>query len=119
MNSEGAFIPSLLFYCLVAPFRIIRILCCCKSHCISHIHISFAPQEVKDRLCVGPKDTEDAVRKVIAQFSVFADEIADFYEEAQRINADQDPHTVFESIESMIVNPLPKKLIMLAGLLTY
>ena len=44
---------------------------------------------------------------------MFADEIADFYETAQRINADQDPHTVFECIESMIVNPLPKKLIMI------
>ena len=27
----------------------------------------------------------------------------------QTVNADQDPHTVFESIESLLVKPLPKQ----------
>ena len=38
------------------------------------------------------------------------EDIIDYYEQlSQHVNADQDPHTVFEYIESMIVNPLPQK----------
>ena len=79
-------------------------------------HLLYNPprtQEVKDRLCLHPKDEENEVKKRLAGYSVYSDEIADFYEEAQRVNADQDPHTVFETIESQIVNPLPKKLLLL------
>ena len=67
-------------------------------------------QEVKDRLEAHPKDTEEEVRKRLAQFHAYSEELNDFYEDAQHINADQDPHTVFECIESMVVNPLPKRL---------
>jgi len=66
-------------------------------------------QEVKERLCQQPSDTEDAVRQRLAQYHTYVEEIADFYTEAQHVNADQDPHTVFECIESMVVNPLPKQ----------
>ena len=79
-------------------------------------HLLYNPpctQAIKDRLTVHPKDGESAVKKRLTAYSAFADEIADFYEHAQRVNADQDPHTVFECIESQIVNPLPKKLVMI------
>ncbi|XP_066294250.1 adenylate kinase 8-like isoform X2 [Branchiostoma lanceolatum] len=65
--------------------------------------------EVKSRLHQHPKDEEEAVKKRLIEYHAYTEEIADFYETAMRINADQDPHTVFEFIESMIVNPLAKK----------
>jgi hypothetical protein len=45
----------------------------------------------------------------LSQYHAYVEELADLYTQGQQINADQDPHTVFECIESMIVNPLPKK----------
>lgn len=65
--------------------------------------------EVKERLQRFPKDSEDEVRKRLAQYHAYVEEIADFYLDGQHVNADQDPHTVFECLESMIVNPLPKR----------
>ena len=37
----------------------------------------------------------------------FAQELEDVYQWGQHINADQDALTVFEVIESLLVNPLP------------
>ena len=46
----------------------------------------------------------------IAQYQAYVEEIAEYYEHTgQHINSDQDIHTVFECIESIIVNPLPTK----------
>lgn len=57
-----------------------------------------------------PDDQEDRVTERFLAYQEHVEDIADYYERcAQHINADQDPHTVFEYIESMIVNPLPKK----------
>ena len=50
------------------------------------------------------------VRRRLAEFTSYCEELADYYDDVQHINADQDPHTVFECLESMIVNPLPKRL---------
>ncbi|XP_002735582.1 adenylate kinase 8-like [Saccoglossus kowalevskii] len=66
-------------------------------------------QEIKDRCRQHVKDTEEEVKKRLASYQAYASEIADFYESAQHVNADQDPHTVFECLESMLVNPLPKR----------
>ena len=74
-------------------------------------HMLYNPprtQEVKERLEQHPSDTEQTVKQKLAQYHAYVEEIADYYTEAQHVNADQDPHTVFECIESMIVNPLPK-----------
>lgn len=49
------------------------------------------------------------VRKRLAAFYAHQQDLQDYYNTAARVNADQDPHTVFEFIESTIVNPLPKK----------
>lgn len=66
-------------------------------------------QEIKERLQIHSKDTEDEVRNRLKNFNAYSEELSDYYEESQHINADQDPHTVFESIESMVVQPLPKR----------
>ncbi|KAK2170983.1 hypothetical protein NP493_1119g00051 [Ridgeia piscesae] len=74
-------------------------------------HILYNPpptQEIKERLVVDPRDQQDAVKKRLARYNAYMDELADFYTDSQHINADQDPHTVFECIESMLVKPLPK-----------
>lgn len=56
------------------------------------------------------KDVESAVNSRIADYQAYIEEIAEYYEESgQHINADQDIHTVFECIESIIVNPIPIK----------
>ena len=44
------------------------------------------------------------------EYQQFLDDILDYYEAGQHVNADQDPHMVFESVESILVNPLPKQL---------
>lgn len=76
-------------------------------------HLIYNPprtNEVKQRLHTSPKDVESAVNSRIAQYQAYIEEIAEYYEEsAQHINADQDIHTVFECIESIIVNPIPTK----------
>lgn len=53
---------------------------------------------------------EEDVRKRLSQYHTYAEELEDYYHQAQRINADQDPHTVFECIESMVVNQLPRNM---------
>lgn len=68
-------------------------------------------QEVKGRLVTHPCDTEEEVRRRLTQYHAFSEEIQDYYTAGQDVNADQDPHTVFEWIESVIVNPLPKELL--------
>ncbi|KAK6195868.1 hypothetical protein SNE40_001206 [Patella caerulea] len=76
-------------------------------------HLLYNPprtQDVKDRLQRHGKDNDDDVRKRLAQYHAYAEELSDFYVDGQHINADQDPHTVFETLESMIVEPLPKRL---------
>ncbi|CAH1787369.1 unnamed protein product [Owenia fusiformis] len=75
-------------------------------------HMLYNPprtQEVKERLERHPKDSEENVRKRLSEFNTYMEEISDCYPDCQHINADQDPHTVFECIESMIVNPIPKR----------
>jgi len=75
-------------------------------------HMLYNPprtQQIKDRLTQNPRDCEDEVRKRLATYSAHQEDLQDYYGAAARVNADQDPHTVFEYIESTIVNPLPKK----------
>jgi len=74
-------------------------------------HMLYNPprtQEVKERLWKAQKDSEESVRKGLSQYFAYVEELGDFYTEGQHVNADQDPHTVFECLESMICKPLPK-----------
>ena len=71
----------------------------------SHLRISYFVS-----FWQSAKDVESAVNSRIADYQAYIEEIAEFYEESgQHINADQDIHTVFECIESIIVNPIPRK----------
>ena len=41
-------------------------------------------------------------------YSEFAEDLMEYYEWDQHVNADQNPATVFEVIERLLVNSLPK-----------
>ena len=75
-------------------------------------HLLYNPpltEEVKDRLKVNPKFTQEAVLARLAEYHAYREELVEYYSSygAQRVNADQDSHTVFETLEGLIVNPLP------------
>ena len=58
----------------------------------------------------SPKDVESAVNHRMAEYQAYIEEIGEYYEgTGEHINADQDIHTVFECIESIMVNPIPRK----------
>jgi len=63
--------------------------------------------QVKDRLRINPKLAEDTVVARLAEYHANRDELLEFYSSigAQRVNADQDEHTVFEMLEALVVNP--------------
>ncbi|WAR01696.1 KAD8-like protein [Mya arenaria] len=111
--TKDGFVPNRVFFLDVPNDSVMERLTLRQSDPITgeRYHMMYNPpqtQEVKERLCQQPSDTEDAVRQRLAQYHTYVEEIADFYLDAQHVNADQDPHTVFECIESMVVNPLPK-----------
>ena len=56
---------------------------------------------------IWQNDSETNVKNRLQSYYAFSEELSDAFPEAQVINADQDPHTVFESIEHLIVNPIP------------
>eukprot|EP00794_Sanderia_malayensis_P016022 gene16022-17641_t len=73
-------------------------------------HALYAPprtNEIKNRLKTHPDDDEAEVLARVSEYQAHQDDIEECYEDAQKINADQDLQTVFESIESIIVNQLP------------
>ncbi|KAK3611802.1 hypothetical protein CHS0354_040470 [Potamilus streckersoni] len=113
LSKEG-FVPNRVFFLDVPNDSVIERLCSRATDPITgeRYHTLYNPprtKEVKDRLQRHPSDSEDKVRHRLAQYHAYVEEIADFFIEAQHINADQDPHTVFECLESMIVNLLPKR----------
>ena len=55
-----------------------------------------------------PSNTEDAVKERLAQYHANVDDLSNYYTLGQHINADLDPRTVSECIETILVNPLPK-----------
>ena len=61
-------------------------------------------------LLQDPKNSKAEIRERVLTYQDHIEDIADYYQDlGQHVNADQDPHTVFECIESNIVNPIPKK----------
>ena len=75
-------------------------------------HMLYNPpptQEVRERLRKKATDTDEIVKAKISEFYSSIRYIHDYYEPIlQHINADQEPSTVFELIESGVVNPIPK-----------
>ncbi|XP_060245757.1 adenylate kinase 8 isoform X5 [Meriones unguiculatus] len=75
-------------------------------------HLMYKPPptvEVQVRLLQNPKDSEDHIRLQTELFYRNCGDLEEYYSRAITINGDQDPYTVFEYIESGIINPLPRK----------
>nr|XP_019584472.1 PREDICTED: adenylate kinase 8 isoform X2 [Rhinolophus sinicus] len=75
-------------------------------------HLMYKPpptMEIQARLLQNPKDSEEQVKLRTDQFYRRCAELEQFYEQAVTLNGDQDPYTVFEYLESGIINPLPSK----------
>ncbi|XP_054076511.1 adenylate kinase 8 isoform X1 [Rissa tridactyla] len=75
-------------------------------------HTTFRPAptpEIQARLRQHPRDKEENIEKQLETYYRNVKELEDFYEDAFYVNADQDPHVVFEFIESCIIKPLPCK----------
>jgi adenylate kinase len=74
-------------------------------------HLLFNPpssKEVTERLRQNPKDLEQTIRNKVTNYFVAVKELAEYYENiGLNINVDQDVNTVFETIESGIVNKKP------------
>uniref|UniRef100_A0AAR2KXG7 Nucleoside-diphosphate kinase n=1 Tax=Pygocentrus nattereri TaxID=42514 RepID=A0AAR2KXG7_PYGNA len=66
--------------------------------------------EVHARLRYNPCDSEAEVQRRLKEYCIHASALQAFYPQAVRVNADQDAHTVFECLESRLVNRLPKVL---------
>uniref|UniRef100_A0A8C4XMD3 Nucleoside-diphosphate kinase n=1 Tax=Falco tinnunculus TaxID=100819 RepID=A0A8C4XMD3_FALTI len=65
--------------------------------------------EIQARLRQNPRDKEENIEKRVETYYRNVKELEKFYEDAFYVNADQDPHVVFEFIESCIIKPLPCK----------
>ncbi|NXP78651.1 KAD8 kinase, partial [Ramphastos sulfuratus] len=75
-------------------------------------HTMFRPAptpEIQARLRQNPRDTEESIERRVEAYSRNVRLLQDFYQDAFHVNADQDPHAIFEFIESCIINPLPCK----------
>lgn len=55
-----------------------------------------------------PKDKEEVVEEKLAEYMSFYEELQEYYSTGYHVNAEQDYITVFEEIESFVVNPVPK-----------
>ncbi|XP_060106622.1 adenylate kinase 8 [Heteronotia binoei] len=64
-------------------------------------------KQAHKRLLTNPKDVDERVRTKVEMYFRLSSGMEELFEDAVAINADQDPQTVFEYIESYIVNPLP------------
>uniref|UniRef100_A0A8C1YTS0 Adenylate kinase 8 n=1 Tax=Cyprinus carpio TaxID=7962 RepID=A0A8C1YTS0_CYPCA len=64
--------------------------------------------EVQARLRFNPRHSEAQLLKRLKEYWNHTADLQAFYPQAVHINADQDPHTVFESLESRLVGRLPK-----------
>lgn len=64
-------------------------------------------EEIRDRLVQKQSDSEVTVCKKINDYFANVKDLLEHYENVGiKINGDQDRTTVFESIESIVVNPL-------------
>uniref|UniRef100_A0A8C5XYC7 Adenylate kinase 8 n=1 Tax=Microcebus murinus TaxID=30608 RepID=A0A8C5XYC7_MICMU len=75
-------------------------------------HLLYKPpptMEIQARLLQNPKDSEEQVKLKVDLFYRNSADLEQFYKQAITLNGDQDPYTVFEYVESGIINPLPKK----------
>ncbi|XP_077196716.1 adenylate kinase 8-like isoform X2 [Paroedura picta] len=68
-----------------------------------------ADPEVNQRLRRNPKDRPERVEVKADLYHQQVRELEEFYEDGIPVNADQDPYTIFEHIESSLVKSLPAR----------
>nr|XP_039270982.1 adenylate kinase 8-like [Styela clava] len=109
--------PNRVYFLDIPDDVIVERLCYRLTDPISgeRYHTLFNPPrtaDVKARCVQNPKDKEETVRSRLEDYHVYSEDLTEYYRDdgSVRINADQDPHTVFEFVDSILVNPLPRKL---------
>ncbi|XP_036038918.1 adenylate kinase 8 isoform X2 [Onychomys torridus] len=114
MLTSMGYSPNRVFFLNVPLDSILERLTLRRTDPVSgeRFHLMYKPPptvEVQARLLQNPKDAEDYIRLRTDLFFRNSGDLEQYYERAITINGDQDPYTVFEYIESGIINPLPKK----------
>ncbi|XP_053138060.1 adenylate kinase 8 isoform X2 [Hemicordylus capensis] len=112
MMLQGNISPNRVFFLHLPLESILERLCCRKLDPIAgeRYHTVFKPAVLKqthDRILTHPRDVEETVKEKVEKYFRLSSNMESFFEDAISINADQDPQTVLEYIESYVVNPLP------------
>ncbi|XP_041050413.1 adenylate kinase 8 [Carcharodon carcharias] len=113
MLKDAGFIPNRVFFLDVPDDAVIERLTVRMTDPITgeRYHSIYKPaptSEVYSRCKVNPKDSEENVQKVLEVYHANVRDLEQFYNSVIHVNADQDPYTVFEYIESCVVKPLSK-----------
>lgn len=64
-----------------------------------------AEDAVRDRVLQNPADHEDVVQRRYLAWSTQAEDMVAVFADAVLINADQEPHNIFESAEAGFLGP--------------
>uniref|UniRef100_A0AAY5L5P6 Nucleoside-diphosphate kinase n=1 Tax=Esox lucius TaxID=8010 RepID=A0AAY5L5P6_ESOLU len=112
---EANFIPSRVFFLEMTDDVVIERVSLTSVDPVTgdRYHSLYKPApspKVQGRLQFHPKDSEAQLLQRLKEYWANSSSLQAFYPEAVHISADQDPHTVFESLESRLVVPLPKSL---------
>ncbi|XP_028571846.1 adenylate kinase 8 isoform X1 [Podarcis muralis] len=107
--------PNRVFFLHITPESILERLCYRMLDPVTgeRYHTLYQPaasKEASERLLIHPRDLEEAVKLKVDAYLRIAEGLETVFEDAIFINGDQDPQTVFEYIESYIVNPRPTTL---------
>jgi len=112
--SEAGYAPNRIYFLECPTDTIVERLSLRRTDPVTGqpYHLIYNPPpslEMKRRLKTHHKDAESAVDEDVLAYDSQVEELVDYYTTSQSVNADQDPHTVFESIESLLTKPLPKQ----------
>ncbi|XP_063792828.1 adenylate kinase 8 isoform X2 [Pseudophryne corroboree] len=113
MLNDAGFVPNRVFFLDIPDDVAIERLSLRMTDPVSgeRYHSLYKPAprvEVYKRLQRNPADSEKKVQERLDMYHANAEDLEEFYQDVFHVNADQDPYTVFEFIESCIVKPLPK-----------
>ncbi|KAG9471258.1 hypothetical protein GDO78_015331 [Eleutherodactylus coqui] len=111
--SDAGYIPNRVFFLDIPDDVAIERLSLRMTDPVSgeRYHSLYKPAprvEVHERLRQNPADSEQQVQLRLDMYHAGAEELEEFYPDVIHVNADQDPYTVFEFIESCVVKPHPK-----------
>uniref|UniRef100_A0A8D0G587 Nucleoside-diphosphate kinase n=1 Tax=Sphenodon punctatus TaxID=8508 RepID=A0A8D0G587_SPHPU len=113
--ASAGFIPNRVFFLsLPAEVTMERICHRATDPCSGNrYHSTYKPaptEGVRQRLRRNPKDDPERLEQQVEAYNRHVPDLEEFYEDAIYLNADQDPYTIFEYIESFLVHPLPTPL---------